>query len=114
MMTPAKTQTIFEALHLAIGAWLITGIEYKRWNRDLVFNAIYDDSREDTVFHVIFKDCQYINWFAMGDEVDAHHAAVDVIGMEIGEGAHRKPAMITTDLFEVSITYGELVIEKDW
>jgi len=35
------------------------------------------------------------------------------LGISLGESAHRKPAVITTDIFEISILYGSFRIHKE-
>jgi hypothetical protein len=117
MVLQAKTSEIFEALNLARGAWLINELTVNQWGIELTIHALYDPEEADTQFQITFKDCRKTVWdaFDVEDAIAENNALqADVIGMDIGEAQHRKPAVITTDLFEIAITYGELVIQKDW
>jgi hypothetical protein len=115
MATQVETIGIFEALDLARGAWLLGRIGQRRWGHELTFHALYDPEEPHTTFRLVFKDCRKIVWDAFGieDETDENDIQqADVLGMDIGEPQHRKPAIITTDLFEIAVSYGELLIEK--
>lgn len=117
MVLSEKTTEIFEALSLSRGAWLIYHITIERWGNEVIIHAQYDPEEANTTFYLNFRDCRKMVWDNSGiddaiDERDFQQA--DVIGMDISESQHRKPAVITTDLFEIAINYGELVIQKDW
>jgi hypothetical protein len=116
-MTAKKETVSVERFDISGFGWLINSITAKRWGNELTFDAHYDGSQPDTTFKIIFKDCHKIEWLAFGIEFEFHEndiARTVVIGMDVGEDQHRKPAIITTNLFELWITYGELIVEKDW
>ncbi|MEG4286505.1 hypothetical protein QUB68_25575 [Microcoleus sp. A006_D1] len=46
------------------------------------------------------------------DEEEVKEPEADFIGIHLGEDAHRKAALIHTDIFEVSILYGSFSIHK--
>jgi hypothetical protein len=43
---------------------------------------------------------------------DVKDPEADLIGIHLGENAHRKAALIHTDIFEISILYGSFSIHK--
>jgi hypothetical protein len=43
---------------------------------------------------------------------DVQEPEADLIGIHLGEAAHRKAALIHTDIFEISILYGSFSIHK--
>lgn len=107
----AQTELALEALKLSDGAWLINRVNLNFAAHALEIIADYDEGR---AFRLIFRDFHLLSWQIFEDEYDPRIFNADVIGMEIGEGQHRKPAVLATDLFEIIVSYGELVIEKDW
>jgi hypothetical protein len=114
MVAQIKSSEIFETFKLDEGAWLINQITAKLWGTELTFHALYDPDNPHTTLRLIFKDCTRITWDTYGSEIDERDVQTDVIGMDIGEDQHGKPAIVHTDLFEMFIAYGELVLEKDW
>ncbi|WP_293148805.1 MULTISPECIES: hypothetical protein [unclassified Microcoleus] len=58
-----------------------------------------------------FKDCRDIGW-TVRDEEEVGELEAEFLGISLGEPEHRKPAVITTDIFEISILYGSFSIHK--
>jgi len=104
-----QTESLIDERHLQQGAWLIKRININYEAHTLEITADYD---EDTEFQLIFRNFYLISWQILEDEYDPREGVADVIGMEFGEDAHRKPAIITADLFEIIVSYGELEIVK--
>ena len=94
---------------LSQGAWLINRIDLNYAAQSLEISANWD---EDYTFQLIFKGFHLLYWQILRDEYDPGTVNVDVIGMEFGEAAHRKPAILTTDLFEIGVSYNELEIQR--
>lgn len=93
------------------GAWLVNRVDVNYAAQSLEIGANWDDERE---FRLIFKDFRLLSWQILDVEPHPKTVNADVIGMEFGERAHGKPAILTTDLFEIILTYDELTIEKAW
>ena len=49
----------------------------------------------------------------MHDSEEVHELEADLIGFSIGAEFHKKAAVITTDIFELSIIYGSFVLQKN-
>ncbi len=107
----AQTELTLDSTMLSRGAWLINRVNIDYATQRLEISANWDEERE---FQLIFKDFHLQLWQILEDEYDPRQFNADVIGMEIGESGHRKPAVISTDLFEIFVSYGELEIQKDW
>ena len=107
----AQTEVTINNLTLSEGAWLINRVDVNYAAQTLEISANWDEERE---FQLIFTRFHILYWQILDDEYDPGTFAVDVIGMEIGEADHREPAVLTTDLFELSVSYGELEIKKAW
>jgi hypothetical protein len=103
-----------ELLHIPAGGLGVMGIESRLWGKEYVISFLYNPLTHDKSFRIIFKDCTHYQWDTTGSEIDERDVNADVIGFEIGLDQHRKPAVLTTDLFEISILYGSLEVEKDW
>ncbi len=88
----------------------MTNAETRLWGKEWVVGFDYNPWDDNKHFRLIFKECTSVHWDAYADE-DERDAEADVIGIHVGED---EPATIHTDLFEISVAYGELVIEKDW
>ncbi len=58
-----------------------------------------------------FKDCRDIRW-TVHDEEEVNELEADFFGISFGEPEHHKPAVITTDIFEISILYGSFSVHK--
>jgi hypothetical protein len=105
---------MFVLLEMPPAGLFVTQVEPRLWGKELRMEFRYNAHSGDKEFSVIFKDCSVIRWEDAGSEVDEQDTMADVIGAQIGEDQHRKPAVITTRWFELAITYGELVLHKNW
>ncbi|MFS8117094.1 MAG: hypothetical protein ACMG55_01190 [Microcoleus sp.] len=59
-----------------------------------------------------FKDCRDIRWTVHVEE-ELGELEAEFFGIYLGESAHRKPTVLTTDIFELSILYGSFRIHKE-
>ncbi|MCV3212368.1 hypothetical protein OGM63_02285 [Plectonema radiosum NIES-515] len=50
----------------------------------------------------------------MHDSEEIHELEADLIGFSMGTKSHQEPAVITTDIFEISIIYGSFFLQKNW
>jgi hypothetical protein len=87
---------------------LITGIQVRRWGHEVVIEGLDDPSTRQPL-RLRFADCRDIHWSNHAPE-DAEVEA-DVIGFCLGQGDFKEPALITTDLFELSVFYGSCEID---
>ena len=88
----------------------ITGIHMALWGREFSLSCIYDPDASKP-FLIVFKEVLSISW-TLWDDVDERDTIADVIGI-ILDTENRK-CIITTHVFEISVSYGQLVFEKDW
>lgn len=101
---------IFRLLNVPPRGIFVTGIHTTLWGREFRLSCIYDPDASKP-FLMIFKGVHSISWTPW-DDVDERDSLADVIGI-ILDTENRK-CIITTDVFEISISYGELLFEKDW
>ena len=81
---------------------LITHVHVKQWGREVEIEGL-DDPVTRKSMRLIFHDCREIRW-SNYDEAASEFEA-DVIGLCPGSNDYAEPAVITTDLFELSILY---------
>ena len=72
----------------------------------------YKRIREKLAFVLVFQDCHDIR-LSVHDSEEVHELEADLIGFSIGAESHKKAAVITTDIFELSIIYGSFVLQKN-
>lgn len=115
---------IIDALGLIEGGgFSITDIQMVQWGRDLIFECLYRTvsttvAPDDPVsFRLIFHDCREIKYKVYA-HISIHEqgkvsAVADIAELILGKGSHRRDANILTNHFGVTISYGEVRIEKD-
>ena len=115
---------IIEVLGLVPGGgFSITDMQMVQWGRDIIFECEYLTASvtagpdEPVQFRLIFSDCREIKYRVYA-HISAHETGsvatfADVVEMVLGQSNHRKDASILTNCFSISITYGEVLIEKD-
>ena len=86
---------------------LITRVEVGQWGRELAFDG-FDDPfarRRTTLRSSVCRDLHWSNYGDAATETEA-----DVIGLCLGQANYLEAAIITTDLFELTIHYGTLTV----
>ena len=89
---------------------LITNVNVSLWGNELLIECVYNPE-ERLPYLLAFKDCRQISW-TVHDEDEVGEPEAGFFGITLGEPKHRKPAVITIDIFEISILYGGLRIHK--
>ena len=91
---------------------LITKIEITSWGEKIIVNCVYHpDSRFP--YKLIFINCRKIEWNLISPE-NVEECEADIIDFLPGEKSYAQPAYFYTDIFDLSILYGELEIVKSW
>ena len=91
---------------------LVTDVRVRNWASELVLVCL-DDPLTRRPFELVFTNCREIRWSlddAASNGADA--AEADVIGLRWGQAGLVEPAIVTTDLFELSILYDRLQIRE--
>ncbi len=101
----------YELLNLGGLTSLITNINVSLWGNQIVFECIYDPTGHRSPYSIVFQDCREIMW-EVHDEEEIKEPEADLIGFHLGEDAHRTAALIHTDIFAISILYGNFSIHK--
>jgi hypothetical protein len=89
---------------------LITKVNVSSWGNEVLIECVYNPE-ERLPYILAFKDCRDISW-TVHDEEAVGELEAEFFGISLGDAEHRKPAVITTDIFEISILYGSFSIQK--
>jgi hypothetical protein len=105
MMSQDLTE-IFELLGTDPGKISIYRINVNTWGADVVIECQYEEGR---TFQLLFEECKSIQW-DMYATPDAQDKTADIVGILLGAGNYQASAIIYTDLFELSILYGDFAL----
>src|SRR5688572_13045649 len=91
---------------------LVTDIRVRNWARELVLVCL-DDPVTRRTSELVFANCREIRW-SLDDatSIFTEAAEADIIGFRPGKPSYLEPAILTTDLFELSILYDRLEIRE--
>lgn len=103
----------YALLALGKATSLVTNVLVTKWGSDVVVSCLYDPLGSSKPYQLIFKDCHEVRWQVV-EPGDVQDSTADLIGFSIGAESHREAAVLTTDIFELSIIYGSFVLQKNW
>jgi hypothetical protein len=89
---------------------LITKVEINAWGANIVIHCVYDPD-ERLPYQLIFNNCQKIEW-AITVPINSGDLETDIIDFQLGKESHT--ALFCTDVFELTILYGNFELNKDW
>lgn len=88
----------------------MTKVETKLWGNELLFSCLYEPSGSRQPYQLVFSNVHDIRW-CVHDTNQLEVSVADFTGFIIGEENHQKPAIVTTDVFEISVLYETLSIQ---
>jgi hypothetical protein len=100
-----KTET---SLHQALA--LVANVQLRRWGEEIVVEG-YDDPPRRHRIEIVFGKCREFRWSVYAGDASQDDVA-DVIGFAPGGAEDRDPAILTTDLFELSVLYGSSEVRQ--
>lgn len=102
----------FSFLGLGKFTSLITDINFAKWGSTVLIDYIYNVT-ERLSYRIVFSECDKIEWLLTdSDWIDDFES--DIIDFQIIENEERPYAYFHTDIFDLSIYYMNIKIEKDW
>ncbi len=101
----------YALLDLGKAASLVTNVLATKWGSSVVVSCLYDPLGSSQPYELIFRDCREVRWQVIELE-DVQESTADLIGFSIGAGAYQEAAVLTTDVFELSIIYSSFVLQK--
>lgn len=90
---------------------LVTNVNVSLWGAEVLLECVYDPTGNRLPYKLTFRDCREIRWDVHDPEAVSDLEA-DLIGISLGEDAHQKPAVIHTDIFEISVLYGSFSLHN--
>ncbi len=103
----ADQNEIFELLGVEKGKLTLQRVEISTWGTEVQLDCAY----EGDPFQLVFEEVRSLQWDVRGypDERDEY---ADIIGLLLGEGDHHEAAIIVTDVCEIAILYGNMLLLK--
>ena len=90
---------------------LVTAIQVRNWASKVTLTCL-DDPATRRMYELVFTRCREIRW-SNDDAVTSPDATeADVIGFCPGQASYVEPAVLTTDLFELSVLYDRLDVRE--
>lgn len=91
---------------------LVTDIRVRNWASELVLVCL-DDPLTRRAYELVFANCRDLRWSSDETEsISAEATEADIIGFRPGQASYVEPAILTTDLFELSILYDRLEVRE--
>lgn len=104
---------IFEKLNEKPAGIFISKIEIASWGQELILSCLYDPDKNKH-FEVHFYGCQEIHWEMIEDRSLQKEVVADVIDIILDAKRETQDAIIHTLEFEIIVTYGEVIVQKQW
>ena len=108
-----QSKLVFDHLGLTTGSLSITGFNITHWGSEITLDCLYSYPPEEKPFRLIFKHCTGAQW-SVANNGAANSETAQMLTHDLGDPNHQRTARIATVLFEVIISYGELIVEKGW
>ncbi len=112
-MSNHQSKLVFDRLGLPTGSLTVTGIHVAHWGGELTLDCLYQYPPTEKTFRLIFKHCTGVQW-NIANPKESDGAVAQMLTHDLGDPDHQRTARIATVLFEVIVSYGELVVEKGW
>jgi hypothetical protein len=90
------------------GKLVIRQLDVNDWGRTLRLHCTYYETSRSLAFEWTFADCRELKWRVYVHDAPGLEAVV--VGLAPGRGEHRSPAQLLTDVFGLSLVYGEMRI----
>jgi hypothetical protein len=105
--------TDYELLGLGPATSLVTSVAVDKWGSEVLISCLYDPLGSRRPYQLLFEDCHDVRWEVIRPE-DVKDLEANLIGFSIDLQGHRHAAVIHTDIFELTILYGNFAVRKDW
>lgn len=91
-------------LGLGSASSLIRSFRIADWGASVLVDCIYDPLGERKGYQLSFRGCSQLR-IDMIPDAPVHEQEADLLGISLGQEGGRQPAVLTTDLFELNVTY---------
>lgn len=90
---------------------IVTGISISAWGSQVLLECIYDPTGDRLPYQLLFQCCREVH-FEVHDLEEVGECEADLIGISLGENDYKQPAIIHTDIFEISLLYDRIEISR--
>jgi hypothetical protein len=98
----------YHRLGLGSASSVVRSVRITECGAGVLVDCIYDPLGERTSYQLSFRGCSRLSIEMMpGAPVEEQEA--DLIGITLGQEGGRQPAVLTTDLFELHVTYQQFL-----
>jgi hypothetical protein len=95
----------YQRLGVGQSASVVSALELLHWGGEVVVHCLYDPHvRRPYTLH--FKNCKDVRLQPIEKGV-GDSSGTSLIGIALGKEGHQKPAIVTTEAFELSVLYEE-------
>ncbi|NEQ99297.1 MAG: hypothetical protein F6K30_21745 [Cyanothece sp. SIO2G6] len=95
----------YRLLNLGPASSVVTDISIDKWCSEVTVSCLYDPSISKRPYELLFKECRGVSWELIEEE-NLDEVCAELIGLNLGLEKYEEAASITTDIFEMLITYG--------
>lgn len=96
----------YHRLGLGNASSLVVALRLVAWGKNIIVDCIYDPLGERRDYQLAFDECSQLRIDSLASGPVGEPQA-DLIGITLGDDNHRTPAVLTTDLFELHVRYGQ-------
>ena len=94
----------YHLLGLGTASSLVRSVRFTDWGASVLVDCIYDPLGERKGYQLSFRGCSQLR-IDMMPEAPVQEQQADLLGIRMGQEGGRQPAILTTDLFELHVTY---------
>lgn len=102
----------YHRLGLGSASSLVRSIRITDWGASVQVDCIYDPLGKRKGYRLSFQGCSQLRIDMMPDALVQEQEA-DLLGISLGQEDGRRPAVLTTDLFELRVTYQQFQCIED-
>lgn len=99
------------ALGLGDAASVIAAVAVNTDDQSILLSCLYSPQQAPVPYTLWFRQCENIVWDTFGDVPDLQHLEAELVGLSLQTDKEQKRAVITTDVFELSFSYGSFSLE---
>jgi len=101
----------YQALGLGEAPSVVTAVKVVEDEHAIIISCLYDPRDAQMPYRLSFKKCAHITWEPFDEGVDPHQLDAELIGISVETHEPQKRAVITTDAFELSFSYGSFAVQ---
>jgi hypothetical protein len=96
----------YHRLGLGRASSIVRSVRIVDWGATVIVDCVYDPTGEARHYQLSFQGCSQSRIDVMPD-APVHESQADLIGICLGHDRRRGPAILTTDLFELHVSYDQ-------